>query len=133
MKKTKKNGRGGRKPGTWSLVTPESILAHRKEHKLSRGKFAKALGVSPTTIQNWEMRRAVATPKAQARLAEIMSLRADRPAPTTTNESTNGHRTRGYDSTVEATGRIVAALLATAKIPRKELAAVILEVKSALD
>lgn len=135
MKKTtkKKGRRGGRKPGTWSLVKPEAILAHRKERKLSRASLAEMLGVSQTTIQNWESGKAVATPKAQARIVEVLRSGGSRPATSGAPKvGGNGQHAGGYDSTVEATGRIVAALLASAKIKPQDLRGIIQEVRAAL-
>jgi DNA-binding XRE family transcriptional regulator len=146
-KKTKaakitKKGRGGRKPGVWTLVTPEQIRVYRKTNGTSRAKLADMLGVSNTTVQNWETGKGAAFPKIQERIKALLdgapqpapSRRGSRggaaPQPATSNGS---HApTNGYDSTVEATGRIVAAFLGGAKIQRQELGAVIREVRSAL-
>lgn len=65
--------RGGRKPGEWRLVTPKRIREFREANRLSRATLSRALGVSSTTIQNWETGLVVATNKAQTRLAELMS------------------------------------------------------------
>lgn len=124
--------RGGRKPGVWTLVKPEHIPAYRKAQKLSRASMAAMLGVSSTTVQNWEAGKAVATPKAQARIAEVIGSGTSRPAPATPKASSNGQHAGGYDSNVEATGRIVAAFLGSVKIKRQELRAVIEDVRAAL-
>ena len=63
--------RGGRKPGEWKFVTADEIKAFREEHRVSRARLASALGVSSTSVQNWET-GTVATLKTQQQLAEIM-------------------------------------------------------------
>lgn len=135
-------GRGGRRPGVWTLVQPEQIVAYRKEHKLSRLTFAKLVGVSSTTVQNWETGKGAAFPKAQEKIVALLEsapgtgplvatshgTRTIRQAPS----GSNGQHPIGYDSVVEGTARIVAAFLASAKVGREDLGAVVREVRTAL-
>lgn len=138
MKKKIKKRRGGRKPGTWTLVKPEEILAYRKAQSLSRLGFAKLVGVSSTTVQNWETGKGPAMPKVQERIVAVLRTDAGsqpsrgRKATKVEQHATNGQRHGGYDSTVEATGRIVAAFLGSMKIKREELRGVIQDVRAAL-
>lgn len=67
-----KRRRGGRKPGEWKLVTPEQLKEYRAEHKISRARLAQMLGVSSTSVQNWET-GTVASMKIQQRLAELIA------------------------------------------------------------
>lgn len=71
---TRKAGkrRGGRKPGSWTLLTPQALRGWREKHKMSRADVATTLGVSSTSIQNWETGHAVATTKMQQKLADLM-------------------------------------------------------------
>lgn len=136
---TKKKGRrGGRKPGVWTLVQPAQILAFRKERRLSRAVFAKMVGVSSTTVTNWEGGKGTASPSMQSKVVEVMGS-----APATATKSkramvgaaakpTNGQHPAGYDSIVEGTAKIVSAFLATAKLKREELGEVVRDVRAAL-
>jgi DNA-binding XRE family transcriptional regulator len=58
--------------GSWTEVQPEQIRAFREEHTISRNMLASTLGVSATSVQNWETGLAVAMPAVQARLASII-------------------------------------------------------------
>jgi DNA-binding transcriptional regulator YiaG len=129
-RKPKRKGRGGRKPGVWTQVKPEQIVAYRKAQRLSRASLARALGVSSTTIQNWETGKSAATAKAQARLAEAMSGNPRQLAPKAGDAPKNG--AAGSDMVIDATARIVTAFLSSAKIKREDLRGVIQEVRSAL-
>lgn len=131
-KKTGGRGRGGRKPGTWELVSPEQIRAYREAHAVSRASLAGQLGVSGTTIQNWETGHAVATKKAQERLAQVLGGAPRSSAPAASTPAARPSPSSGYDSAVEATGRIVAAFLGSVKLKRGELGGVIREVREAL-
>lgn len=71
-KSAKRARKGGRKRGTWTEVQPEQILAFRDEHSISRNMLATTLGVSATSVQNWETGLAVAMPAVQAQLAAII-------------------------------------------------------------
>jgi DNA-binding transcriptional regulator YiaG len=64
--------RGGRKPGAWTLLTPEALRAWREANKVSRARLAIMLGVSSTSVQNWET-GTVASVKIQQRLAELIA------------------------------------------------------------
>ena len=64
--------RGGRKPGEWKLVTPEQLREYRSVNKISRARLAQMLGVSSTSVQNWET-GTVASMKIQQRLAELIA------------------------------------------------------------
>lgn len=64
--------RGGRKPGEWKLVTPEQLRDYRANNKISRARLAQMLGVSSTSVQNWET-GTVASMKIQQRLAELIA------------------------------------------------------------
>lgn len=70
--------RGGRKRGKWTL-SREEFRDWRIRHKLSRAVLGKMLGVSSTTIQNWEKGTAVPLPKHQYAIAAAM--KADKPQP----------------------------------------------------
>jgi DNA-binding transcriptional regulator YiaG len=75
MKKQKTRGRrGGRTPGHWrDGLTGQAVLDWRKQHKVSRAALAKALGVSPTSVQNWEIADGVPVPRSQIALRAIMT------------------------------------------------------------
>lgn len=108
--------RGGRKPGTWKLVTPMQILAYRKEHRVSRARMAQALGVSSTSVQNWES-GTVATLQAQQRIATLIAASpAAPPAPHRVRHSPDAPS--GDEGALLATGTIVVAYAAN----RKDLA-----------
>jgi transcriptional regulator with XRE-family HTH domain len=64
--------RGGRRPGSWDLVDPDEFKGWRQEQRLSRARLASALGVSSTSIQNWETGNAIPSRRYQERLAELM-------------------------------------------------------------
>jgi DNA-binding transcriptional regulator YiaG len=108
-KKTAKRG-GGRKPGSWTLVTPDALRGWREKNKLSRGSVATTMGVSSTSIQNWETGRSVATAKLQQRLADLMKSpqqRASSPAPAATNGATPRRASEGDPTLIQATAAIV--------------------------
>lgn len=92
----------------WRFVQPDEILTYRREHGLSRAKLAEALGVSTTSIQNWESGR-VATLATQRRLRSLID---GDPLPT---NGASPHAPAGesaQDSLVMMTGQIVSAYLA---------------------
>jgi DNA-binding transcriptional regulator YiaG len=108
-----KRRRGGRKPGEWKLVMPEQLRDYRSQHKISRARLAQMLGVSSTSVQNWET-GTVASMKIQQRLAELI---AAGPAailpprkPASLWESGKQHQT---DPAIMTTGTIVAGYLQT--------------------
>jgi len=70
---TKRESKGGRKPGHWQAgLSGEKLRAWREQAEVSRGKLAKALGKSATSVQNWETGRAIPVQKTQHALVEIM-------------------------------------------------------------
>lgn len=69
---TTRKGRGGRKPGVWTLLTPEKLRDYRDRNRISRARLAAMLGVSSTSVQNWET-GTVASTKIQQRLAELIA------------------------------------------------------------
>jgi DNA-binding XRE family transcriptional regulator len=71
-----KKGRGGRKRGIWTL-SKEDFRAWRERHQMTRASVGKLLGVSATTIQNWEKGIAIPLPKHQHAIAAAM--KADKP------------------------------------------------------
>ncbi len=107
-KNTPSGRRGGRKPGRWELLNPEELLEFRKQRGLSRAKLADQLGVSTTSIQNWETGRA-ASMKIQRKLRDLIDGKA---APVT--EAAVSTPTAASNA-IETTGNIVAAYLANQK------------------
>ncbi|RMG15296.1 MAG: XRE family transcriptional regulator [Planctomycetota bacterium] len=102
---------GGRKPGRWELVRPEEIREYRARKGLSRARLARALGVSATSIQNWESGRA-ASLATQRRLRAFLDGRAE-PLPGAEGSAV---REPALDaSAVLATGSIVATYLESRK------------------
>lgn len=64
---------GGRKAGSWTATNPDQIKSFREANNVSRAKLAGMLGVSSTSIQNWETGAAIATTKMQAKVSELMA------------------------------------------------------------
>lgn len=128
MKKSKK--RGGRKPGSWTLVTPMQIREYRQTYRLSRLTMAGLLGVSSTTVVNWETGNGVATTAAQRRIQELLRRP---PAGTVTGAPTQVSG-NGKDSpeTMEAVGKILAAYLQSAKVKPEGMGDLVLRVRAAL-
>lgn len=127
----KKTRPGGRKPGAWTHVTPEQIREYRASNKLSRVTLAALLGVSSTTIVNWETGKGTASLPTQARLRDLLSRKpltalVSRP---TLRPSVNGEDSSGA---LEAVGKIVAAYLQGTKIDRDALPGLIKRVRAAL-
>ena len=60
--------RGERKPARRHELTPSRILAVRERSGLSQAQFARLLGVSVKTLQNWEQARREPTGPAKALL-----------------------------------------------------------------
>ena len=106
-KRTKRNP-GGRKRGEWAETTPDQIREFRRSGRVSRTGLAGALGVSATSVQNWEVGLVVAVPAMQKKIAELLKRAPDlgRPRPA----SASAHGAVGPE--VEAAGVIVAAWLA---------------------
>jgi DNA-binding XRE family transcriptional regulator len=124
-----KGKRGGRNPGEWKLVQPEQIRAYRADHKMSRATMSKMLGVSATTIQNWEIGNGTATHKAQVRIKELL----DSAPPATLMSARRSPPAGGNDAQLEATGKIVAALVSrNANVSQSQMVEVIRQVRQAL-
>ena len=107
--KTSKTNQNGAKlsESGWRFVQPEEILAYRQEHGLSRAKLADSLGVSTTSIQNWERGR-VAALETQRRLRSLIDGEPLLPGGLATLP-----QPAAQDSLVMMTGQIVAAYLST--------------------
>jgi DNA-binding transcriptional regulator YiaG len=127
-RKKTKAGRGGRKPGKWEFVTPEAIRAHRRENALSRAKLANQLGVSTTSIQNWESGRP-ASLKIQRQLRDLMDGKSPAGAQAPTGASGEPEA-----SVIRTTGSIVAAYLQSSKttLQPAQLAKLVRSVRMAL-
>lgn len=126
--------RGGRKPGEWRLVTPEQLRAYREEHRISRARLAQTLGVSSTSVQNWET-GTVATMRIQERLAALIAAGSTavlplRRAPSLWEASTTPEATQA----ITATGMIVANYVQTRRdeLPIDDLVSLIRNVRQAL-
>jgi DNA-binding transcriptional regulator YiaG len=106
-----KRRRGGRKPGEWKLVMPEQLRDYRSQHKISRARLAQMLGVSSTSVQNWET-GTVASMKIQQRLAELIAAGPSAILPPRKPASLweSGKQT---DPAITTTGTIVAGYLQT--------------------
>lgn len=124
----------GRKPGAWTHLTPEALRAFREEHKLSRDRLADLLGVSRTSIQNWETLELPPSPKTQQRLAELLRAGPGAiPPPRKAPSLWDAPRPQRTDAGVLlATGAIVAAWARTHTLSQDELLALIQTVREAL-
>lgn len=94
--------RAGRKPGVWTLLTPEKLRDYRDRSQLSRARLAAILGVSSTSVQNWET-GTVASTNIQQRLSELIAA-----GPTQLVAPMWDASARRGDA-IKATGTIVAA------------------------
>lgn len=104
---------GGRRPGAWTLVTPEALRTFRSENKLSRARLALMLGVSSTSVQNWET-GTVASMKIQQRLAELIAAGPSAILPPRKAASLwDMASTQQTDPAITTTGTIVAGYLQT--------------------
>jgi DNA-binding transcriptional regulator YiaG len=72
MAKKKTGRRGGRTPGQWVHLTKDGLRQWRKDAKISRGKLSEMMGVSSTSVQNWETGRSVPMKRYQMMLADLM-------------------------------------------------------------
>lgn len=136
--------RGGRKPGAWTLLTPEALRGWREKNKMSRANVASSLGVSSTSIQNWETGHAVATAKMQQKLADLMKApapavaatsRGKRPAQAQSANGATSHASNGDPALIQATASIVVeAIRAGGKrsVSAKELGLMVRTVRDAL-
>lgn len=123
--------RGGRKPGAWTHVTPDKIIAFREENAISRQRLAEAVGVSQTSVQNWE-HGTVATPKMQKRLAELIS-RGPHAIPSTRRPLPGMYDAAGDAAAVQATGTIVSSYLANNRdVEPEQLLALIRDIRRTL-
>lgn len=124
--------RGGRKPGVWKLVTPEKLKAYRDENRVSRARMAQMLGVSTTSVQNWET-GTVASMKIQQRLAELISAGPSAILPPRKGPSLWDRSGGPGDAAVATTGTIVAAYVGGAKkLGPDQLVELIRSVRTAL-
>jgi len=87
VKKKKKKRTGGRIAGKWADVTPAEIVTFRQKNKISRAALAGALGVSSTSVQNWEGGQVVAVPKIQAKLRSVIDAGSDAVASQSTHSN----------------------------------------------
>jgi DNA-binding XRE family transcriptional regulator len=109
---------------------------------MSRASVAKTLGVSSTSIQNWETGHSVATTKMQQRLADLMKAPASAatsgrgPSGTpAANGATPHAATNGDPALIQATASIVIeALRAGGKknVSAKEIGLLVRTVRDAL-
>lgn len=121
--KTKTKAKQETRGGTWKHVRPEEILAYRKDNGISRAKLASTLGVSATSVQNWEGGRVAALP-TQRRLRSLIDGEEIPPALGAGPEK---------DCVVTVTGQIVAAYLTHQEpLDGPELSDLIRRVKRAL-
>lgn len=97
----RRSGRGGRVKGAWTVTDPDGLRQFRKRYGLSRVRLGKMLGVSPTTVQNWETGADVASPAAQEKIAAAMKdAPAGLPIPRKAAPGVS-------DAAIETTGTIV--------------------------
>ncbi len=127
--------RAGRKPGVWKYVTPEQLREFRTSGQVSRARIASALGVSSTSVQNWESGRA-AMPRLQKRLAELIAAgpgALDDGAPDGDGLASDGPVGGVLSSQLLATGTIVGSYItAHGKMSHDQLMELIRSVRSAL-
>jgi DNA-binding transcriptional regulator YiaG len=127
--------RAGRKPGVWKYVTPEQLREFRTSGQVSRARIASALGVSSTSVQNWESGRA-AMPRLQRRLAELIAAgpgALEDGAPDGDGVVADGPVSGVLSSQLLATGTIVGSYItAHGKMSHDQLMELIRSVRSAL-
>ncbi len=137
-KSAKRARKGGRQRGSWTEVQPEQIRAFRDEHAISRNMLASTLGVSATSVQNWETGLAVAMPTVQAKLAGIIQAG---PSAVHSIDGAGSRRSGGAAGVaalvghqVSATGMIVNGFLTSQsrKFTQEELIELIKTVRGAL-
>jgi DNA-binding transcriptional regulator YiaG len=129
-----KKRHGGRKPGSWVHTTPEELREYRATHQLSRGRLAAMLGVSSTSVQNWESGK-VASEKVQLALARVLQSGApDLSAPVTRASVQHGSNGGSSDPVISTTGAIVSGYLRSRGKPVEpdELLSLIRVVREAL-
>lgn len=131
-----KGNRVGRQPGAWGDgLSSDVVRSFRETGAVSRARLAGLLGVSSTTIQNWETGLAVPDPKNQAKLREV--IKAGVPAATAMAATANAKAavaTGLVDAAVgEATGKIVTGYVAKAgPMTVEQLCELVRAVKAAL-
>ena len=125
--------RGGRKPGEWKLVTPEQLRDYRSTNKISRARLAQMLGVSSTSVQNWET-GTVASMKIQQRLAELIAAGPAAILPPRKQASLWDMAARDKnDPAITTTGTIVAGYVSThSGMSAEDLIGLIRSVRQAL-
>lgn len=136
-KSARRARKGGRVRGSWTEVQPEQIRAFRDEHAISRNMLASTLGVSATSVQNWETGLAVAMPPVQAKLAGIIQAG---PSAIQTTDGAGARRGSAagvaalVGHQVSATGMIVNGFLTSQsrKFTQEELIELIKTVRGAL-
>lgn len=146
-KSRKKTGRrGGRKPGQWVHVTQEAVGKFRTNAKLSRAKLAEMLGVSNTSVQNWETGYSVPMPRYQQKLAELITSGGAKLSPGASESAPARVRARQAAALSAAspevevtrlsvTGEIMKGYLATpqgAKVSQEQLVALTRALRGAL-
>lgn len=145
MSATKTKSRGGRKPGTWiSGLDNKKILAWREETHTSRSRLASHIGVSSTSVQNWETGAAIPVRQTQLQLAELMKSVQTAEEALRSLGKTNGRPPAGVRDTelsefdnvevaiVDATAQIVASMLASSKYAIDDVPGIIAAVRKAL-
>ena len=136
MAKKKTARRGGRTPGKWTLLTKEQLRSFRTEAKLSRSALSALLGVSSTSIQNWETERSVPLTRYQEQIVKLMkggvpnaAARNGRGSKArangrSSNGASSGTSSAHQETSLTATAEILKGFLATfqgAKISKQEL------------
>lgn len=116
----------------WTLVTPEQLREYRASHRISRARLAQMLGVSSTSVQNWET-GTVASFKIQRRLAELFAtgpalftVAGRIGAPWSESQEGDGR------PEIVATGAIVAKFVESRSTSAEELINLIRSVRQAL-
>ena len=135
MATKQRKSKGGRKPGHWRAgLSGEKLRAWREQAKVSRGKLAKALGKSATSVQNWETGRAIPFQKTQHALVEIMRTGvASQGQVTHRSGSVAGSSGDAREAAViTATGQIVAACVAAKHGKASDVGALIATVMAGL-
>ncbi|MCW8138565.1 MAG: helix-turn-helix transcriptional regulator [Planctomycetota bacterium] len=117
------------------MLTPEKLKAYRAENRISRARLAELLGVSSTSVQNWET-NTVASMKIQERLAQLIAagpaaIPPSRKAPSLWDRGSSSDQ---GDPALLATGTIVAGYLQVkgGELGVDELLGLIRSVKQAL-
>lgn len=126
--------RGGRKAGEWKLLTPEKLRQFREENGISRKRLADLLGVSTTTIQNWDMGKCPPSRDYQAKLLDLMSRPVlPKLAAFVPGQITGIGKSDAEAAEIEATGQIMAAWLqSNPKVKAEDVAKVVTSVRQAL-